>query len=61
MCQRNEEGADDSANLAELFWVWYPDARKTLHRCKVFNPNNAEPSVSYDDLLNARRFSSRLY
>lgn len=44
-----------------LFWVWYPDARETLFNSKVFNPNNTSFSLSYDDLLNARRFQSTIY
>lgn len=57
--QRNS--GQDNANLVELFWLWYPDARKTLHKYKVFNPKNAAPTLSYDDLLNARRFNSSIY
>jgi len=45
----------------ELFWIWYPDARKVLNNYTVFNPNNSSSSVTFDDLLNARRFSSVLY
>ncbi len=41
-----------------MFWVFFPDARKTLHASKVFNPKNSAQPLSYDNLLNARRFNS---
>lgn len=51
------EGVEDE-NLYELFWVFFPSARQVLHDSKVFNPMNASHPISYDHLLNARRFSS---
>ncbi len=52
------EGGDE---LLSLFWIWYPDARKTLSKYKVFNEKNNSTRVSYDDLLNARMFNSIIY
>lgn len=51
---------DDGA-FVELFWIWYPDARTVLNNYTVFNPNNSSSSVTFDDLLNSRRFSSVIY
>ena len=51
------EGIEDET-LYELFWIFFPDARQVLHDAKVFNPQNATHPISYDHLLNARRFSS---
>ncbi|PQJ80544.1 gliding motility protein GldN [Polaribacter porphyrae] len=48
----------DDENLYELFWVFFPNAREVLHESKVFNPMNASHPISYDHLLNARRFSA---
>ncbi len=48
----------EDENLYELFWVFFPSARAVLHESKVFNPMNATHPISYDHLLNARRFSS---
>ncbi len=45
-------------NSYPLFWVYYPLVRNTLHKSKVFNPDNSISPISYDHLLNARRFSS---
>lgn len=51
------EGVEDDS-LYELFWVFFPSARQVLHDSKVFNPMNASHPISYDHLLNARRFSA---
>jgi len=51
------EGVEDES-LYELFWVFFPSVREVLHDSKVFNPMNASHPISYDHLLNARRFSS---
>lgn len=45
-------------NLYELFWIFYPSARDVLHKAKVFNPKNSSHPISFDHLLNARRFAS---
>ena len=54
------EEIDDSENVYELFWVFFPAARETLHNSKVFNPENSAQPLSYDNLLNARRFTSTI-
>lgn len=54
------EDVDVSEQLP-IFWVWFPDARKTLHHMKVFNQKNSAYPISYDHLLNARRFNSIIY
>ena len=51
------ENVEDD-NLYELFWIFFPNARQVLHESKVFNPMNASQPISYDHLLNARRFNS---
>jgi gliding motility associated protien GldN len=55
------DSEDAQDNLVELFWVWFPDARETLYRMKVFNPKNAAHPLSYDLIINARRFSASIY
>ena len=54
------EEIDDSENVYELFWVFFPDARELLHEAKVFNPKNSSHPISYDNLLNARRFNATI-
>lgn len=51
----------DIDELLPLFWVWFPSARNLLHEMKVFNEKNSAYPISYDHLLNARRFSSIIY
>lgn len=47
--------------LIDLFWVWYPDAREVLANSVVFNSKNLSSDITFDDILNARRFSSIIY
>jgi gliding motility associated protien GldN len=49
------------AEQLALFWVWFPDAREVLHNMKAFNEMNAATPISFDHILNARRFSSIIY
>ncbi|MCK5782496.1 MAG: gliding motility protein GldN [Flavobacteriales bacterium] len=51
----------EEPDMVELFWVWYPDAREVLNRTKVFNPKNTSFSLSFDNILNARRFIGIIY
>ncbi len=52
---------NDNADKVELFWVWYPDARTILHEAKVFNQRNSAQPISFDMLLNSRRFDAVIY
>lgn len=52
---------DDEPDMVELFWVWYPDAREILHEAKVFNQLNSAQPISFDMLLNSRRFDAVIY
>ncbi|APQ16846.1 type IX secretion system ring subunit PorN/GldN [Maribacter hydrothermalis] len=52
---------DENPDMVELFWVWYPDAREILHEAKVFNQQNSAQPISFDMLLNARRFDAVIY
>ena len=51
----------DPENFNPLFWVWYPDARKVLNENKVFNIKNSSQPVSFDHMLNSRRFNATIY
>jgi gliding motility associated protien GldN len=48
----------DDGEIFEFFWVFYPETRDILHKSKVFNPKNVSQPISYDHLLNARRFNA---
>lgn len=43
-----------------LFWVFYPAARDILHHAKAFNERNSAMPITFDHLLNARRFSGTI-
>ena len=47
--------------LVPLFWVWFPDAREALSKSKVFNSRNSSQPITFDNMLNSRRFNSVIY
>lgn len=51
----------DDVDLVELFWIFFPDAREVLHNAKTFNNKNGANPMSFDHLLNSRRFSGSVY
>ena len=57
----DDESMDPSDAKVELFWVFYPDARQILHDAKVFNQRNSAQPISFDMLLNSRRFNGVIY
>ncbi len=57
----DDESVDPMDNKVELFWVWYPSSRQILHEAKVFNQRNSAQPISFDMLLNARRFNGTIY
>jgi len=50
-----------SDELVDLFWIYYPKARDILANNYVYNRKNSSADLSFDDLINARRFSSVVY
>ncbi len=44
-----------------FFWVWFKDARNALHNAKVLNSENGAQPLTFDHLLNSRRFESVIY
>ncbi|KQC31098.1 gliding motility protein GldN [Flagellimonas eckloniae] len=57
----DDESVDPGENKVELFWVWYPAARQVLHEAKVYNQRNSARPITFDMLLNARRFNAVIY
>ncbi len=51
----------DEKDYIELFWVFFPDARNVLHEAKAFNDKNSSMPISFDQILNSRRFNSVIY
>jgi gliding motility associated protien GldN len=52
---------NDKAEPIELFWVYFPTIRDLLHEHKAFNDRNSAMPISFDHLLNSRRFSGEIY
>ncbi|RWX03789.1 type IX secretion system ring subunit PorN/GldN [Flavobacterium cerinum] len=48
------------AEAIELFWVFYPGARDVLHEAKAFNERNSAMPITFDHLLNSRRFTATI-
>ena len=57
----NGESLSENDELIDLFWIFYPSARELLANSIVFNSKNLSSDISFDDILNARRFSSVIY
>lgn len=55
--------SNDEANRVPnaLFWVFFPEAREVLHEAKAFNNKNSAMPLSFDHLLNSRRFNGYMY
>ena len=51
----------EDQDLIPLFWVFFPEAREVLHNAKVFNGKNSAMPISFDHLLNSRRFNGYIF
>ena len=51
----------DNADVIELFWIYFPAIRDVLHEAKAFNDRNSAMPITFDHLLNSRRFSGVIY
>ncbi|WP_299364025.1 gliding motility protein GldN [Winogradskyella sp.] len=56
----DEEGSENSEPIP-MFWVFYPEVRDILHEAKSFNNTNSATPISFDHLLNSRRFHGLIY
>lgn len=51
----------EEKDYIELFWVFFPAARDVLHESKAFNDKNSAMPISFDQILNSRRFNAVIY
>ena len=58
---RSIDGDSQNSEEVDLFWIWYPQVREILHNSKAFNRKNSSQDVSFDQILNSRRFSALIY
>ena len=64
ICPVTPEARDigkDNADVIDLFWVYFPAARDVLHEAKAFNDKNSAMPITFDHLLNSRRFNGVIY
>ena len=52
---------DESQDFVQLFWVWFPSAREALNNSEIFNSRNASQPITFDLMLNSRRFNSIIF
>ncbi|NBU80718.1 MAG: gliding motility protein GldN [Flavobacteriaceae bacterium] len=55
------DAGNDKADVIDLFWVYFPSVRDLLHESKAFNDKNSAMPITFDHLLNSRRFSGDIY
>lgn len=53
--------AKGNTDPIELFWVYFPSIRDILHEAKAFNDKNSAMPITFDHLLNSRRFNGLIY
>ena len=58
--EAKEIGAE-TQDYIELFWVYFPAVRDILHEAKAFNDRNSAMPITFDHLLNSRRFNGVVY
>ncbi len=51
----------ENAEPIELFWIYFPAAREILNKSYAFNDKNSAMPISFDRLLNSRRFNAVIY
>lgn len=64
ICPVTPEARDigkDNPDVIDLFWVYFPAARDVLHEAKAFNDKNSAMPITFDHLLNSRRFNGVIY
>ena len=64
ICPIATEARDKSkgnTDTIDLFWVYFPAIRDVLHEAKAFNDKNSAMPITFDHLLNSRRFSGVIY
>jgi gliding motility associated protien GldN len=52
---------EDNPDLIDAFWVYFPDVRDILNDAMCFNNKNTSMPISFDHMLNSRRFSANMY
>ena len=57
----NESAEDPEKEYTPMFWVFYPETREVLSKAYAFNRKNMSKPLSFDRLINSRRFSGTIF
>jgi len=52
---------DEDPDLVPAFWIFFPDVRDILNEAMCFNNKNTAMPISFDHMLNSRRFNTNMY
>ena len=52
---------DSNDEEQTLFWVFYPQTRDIFKKGHAFNSRNTTQSISFDEIINSRRFNAVIY
>jgi gliding motility associated protien GldN len=61
MATEARDKAKGNTDAIELFWIYFPSVRDILHGAKAFNDRNSAMPITFDQLLNSRRFNGVIY
>lgn len=50
----------DTKEVNAIFWIWFPEARKTLSTSVAFNEKNFKQRLTFDQIFHLRKFSSTI-
>lgn len=54
------EYVEEKEAYKELFWIYFPQAKKYLAKYRVFNPKNISDYSTFDDVFTRREFGSHI-
>jgi gliding motility associated protien GldN len=59
----NVEATEGDTDLVreELFWIYFPEARRVLANTTCYTGKNQQANISFDDVFHYRYFSSRIF
>jgi gliding motility associated protien GldN len=61
MAPEAKQIGQENPDVIELFWVYFPAAREVFNAANAFNDKNSAMPISFDNLLNSRRFNSVIF
>src|SRR6478609_1375517 len=61
MAPEAKEIGKENPDVIELFWVYFPAIRDVLHGATAFNDKNSAMPITFDQLLDSRRFNAVIY